>query len=220
MIWYLMLSHLLADYPLQPTWMVNQKNRSRVLLTHAVMHFGVQILVVGTASLFIWPYLLLLSAVHLTIDWTKNKLSELWPKWVIFPYIVDQLLHYASIALIATWIERLRGRIELPIPRSWMIYAIAFLLVTYVWFISERILAYADVNYRKEVTEQQWSRMFARAIFLSGFLFFWRWVSGESLLSTLAFSLPYLNGKNGARALLTDLGVALAGMVFLLSAGA
>jgi hypothetical protein len=168
----------------------------------------------------IWPYLLLLSTVHLTIDWSKNRLSELRPKWVILPYIIDQILHYTSIALVALWIERLRGQVDLPFPMSWMKYAIVYLLVTYVWFISERILVYSNEDYRKELAEQFWSRMFARALFMSGFLFFWKWFSGIALLSTLVFPLPYMNGKNGLRALMTDVSVALAGMLFLLWVGA
>jgi hypothetical protein len=216
MFWYLIFAHLMADYPLQPTWMVLKKTNPSVLFLHTAIHFGAMLAVVGAVRQAIWPYLVVLAVIHFGIDLGKNWVNERRPGWVVLPYIVDQIFHYISIWFVSVWIVRQAGALPLPITTDWLIYANTYLFVTYVWFISERILAYTDSTYRKEVVEQLWTRMFARAAFLSGFLFFWRWFLPAAFRPTVAFPVPYFSGRYGTRALVTDLGVALVGMVFIL----
>ena len=215
MFWHFLFAHLLADYPFQSNWMVLQKRRFSVLLLHIAIHFGTLLAVVGAARQFIWPQLLALALIHLGVDLVKNYVNRVRPGWIIGPYFLDQLIHYLSIWLVAAWIESQTGNILVPITRTVFIFASAYLLVTYVWFISERILAHSDTAYRKEVVDQLWIRIVSRAAFLSGLLLFWRWFLPVSLSATAVFSVPYLQGKNGVRAFLTDVSVAVAGLVLI-----
>jgi hypothetical protein len=218
MFWYLLFAHLLADYPLQSNWMVMQKMRMSILLLHIAIHSGALLIVVGAAGKFVWPYLLVLVLAHLIIDLFKNQINKLKPGWVIGPYILDQIIHYLTIWLAARWIENNFGSLPLPFTRSLFIFACAYLLVTYVWFISERIVVYSDLSYRNEVIEQIWIRMVSRAAILSGLLFIWRGILPVSLSATTAISFPYLRSKNGLRALLTDLSVSIAGLILIVLA--
>lgn len=215
MFWYLLFAHLLADYPLQSNWMVLQKTRFPILLLHIAIQFGALLLVVGLAWRVIWPYLFVLVLFHLALDLVKNHLNKLRPEWVIGPYIVDQFIHYISIWLVAVWIESRTPGLPLPFSREVFVVASVYLLVTYVWFISERILVYANTSYRKEVVEQLWTRMVSRAAMLSGLLLVWRLFLPVSLSATTAVPIPYLRGKNGTRALITDIGVAAAGFILI-----
>jgi hypothetical protein len=216
MFWYLLFAHLLADYPLQPTWMVMQKTRLGVLMLHVGIHFGVMLSIVGAARQILWPYLLLITMIHFAIDLVKNWFTAVRPRWVIGPYIVDQIVHYVSLWAVTIWIGN-RIQIEnLPWSIEVLKYLTAYLFVTYVWFISERIFAHHDAVYRREVIAQSWSRMFARVGFLSGLLFFWRWFFPAALRSTITFPVPYVSGQFRIRAFITDLGVSLAGMIFIL----
>jgi len=215
MFWYLLLAHFIADYPLQTDWMVKNKQRWPVLGLHIAIHLGVMFLVVGVARQDLWPALLAIAAAHLLIDLGKNYANRLRPEWVIAPYAVDQLLHYLSIGWVALWIERYQGGLSLPITRSGVIYLLGYLLVTYVWFVSERILSYANTPYRQEVISHLWSRMVVRALVFSGFLLAWNPLSGQMPFAGLAFHLPYLSGKNSWRALLTDILVPLGISLFV-----
>jgi hypothetical protein len=210
-----LFAHLLADYPLQSNWMVLQKMRFSILLLHIAIHLGTLLLVVGTARNFIWPYLLFLVLIHLIVDVGKNIINKIRPDWITGPYVVDQIVHYLSIWLVATWIENQSGSLQVPFNRSVFIIASVYLLVTYVWFISERILAHSDLSYRKEVVEQIWIRMVSRAAILSGLFFFWRWMIPVALSTTTTLTFPYFRSKNGIRALFTDISVAAAGLVLI-----
>jgi hypothetical protein len=205
---------LLADYPLQSNWMARNKRRPHVLIAHVAIHFLVLLLLAGEARRLIWPYLLALALAHLCIDVGKNTVNRLRPGWVIAPYVVDQLIHYATIALTGAWITRALGTVAPPFSPELAILACAYLAATYVWFISERILAYADDSYRREVQAQVWPRMGMRAVMLTALL----WLGGLStvplILSGAVVSVPYLSGKHRQRALLTDLSVSLVIAIF------
>jgi len=216
MFWYLVLAHLIADYPLQPTWMVSNKTRWMVLALHALVHFAVVLIVVGSARLIIWPQLLVLALLHLVIDIGKNSLSKLRPKWVIIPYLVDQILHFTVMGFIGAWIDsQISERLFTPRP-FWLVLIIGYLLVTYVWYISERILTYANLAYREEVVNQVWPRMVTRATLLTVMLFLLGWLSPFSLSSALFVNLPYLSSKYRQRILFTDLVVSMGGLIFII----
>lgn len=219
MFYYLLLAHLLADYPLQPTWIVTNKNRRGVVLLHALIHFLISLFIVwffSSASVTtIWPYLLILAAVHLFIDLSKITLSRIRPDWVKVPYLLDQLMHILSIVFISLFIQTQYGFIAFPPNPGWVVLAIAYLFVTYVWYISERVMTYDDPIYRQAVIDDSWSRMIFRAGFLSAFLGIWLWTTKTLAASAGAILFPYQTKKFGRRALLIDLGVSLS-VFFLL----
>lgn len=219
MFYYLLLAHLLADYPLQPTWMVTQKNRRGVVILHASIHLLLGLIIIwlfSSASVkTIWPYLLFLAVVHLLIDLSKIKLSRIRPDWVKVPYLLDQLMHILSIIFISLFIQTRYGFIAFPANPGWVVLAIAFLFVTYVWYISERVMTYDDPMYRQAVIDDSWSRMLFRAGFLSGFLGIWIWTTKNLAASAGAILFPYQAKKFGRRAFFTDISVSLS-VFFLL----
>lgn len=95
------LAHLLGDFVFQTNKMVDDvdrnKLRSKYLYLHAVIHFGLLLVVTG----FERQYLLasfLLSLTHLVIDmvtkvWIKNKING------VYNLFLDQALHCTMISL-------------------------------------------------------------------------------------------------------------------------
>ena len=140
-----------------------------MLLLHTGIHLGTMLVILNPAAGAIWP-LLLLAAIHLGIDTLKNFISARRRNWVNFLYLADQGLHLLSIAGMAFYIEQ-SGAVLITLfdPRL-AILATGLLLTTYVWFISERILARQDAAYVEEVISQRWSRMAARALLWVGLM--------------------------------------------------
>src|SRR5262249_72686 len=146
----------------------------------------------------LWPFLLALAVAHFAIDAFKNFLARRRPQWVNGPYLFDQLLHLLSIWAIAAWATA-KLPVGWPGPRSWQIYLIAFLLAPYVWYISERVLYHANPEYERELFEQRWTRMTARAILLA--LLIWLAPVRGGATATIVAPLPYFSGVYGRRAL-------------------
>lgn len=220
MFWAILLAHFLADFPLQPNWMVRAKQKPWVLGLHIATHLVVMALISATIFSQIWPYLLLVAFIHLGIDIVKNEVWRRRPDLLVGPYIIDQIFHYLSIALVAFLIQLNLGDLTIPIARPVLVLATGYLVVTYVWFISERIFAYANRAYRQTVVDQLWPRMAGRAIWLSIFLWIFSTVIGPlTILTTFQLpllamagvmpSLPYISGKYASRALVIDISVAL-----------
>ncbi len=221
MFWSLLLSHFLADYPLQTNWMVKNKKHWWALTLHVVVHFLTMvsmILITHTDQfLFVLPYLLLLTVIHFVIDTIKNLESKYIPQWVIIPHLLDQLYHILSILLIANWIAQAGGS-EIFTRMSLLIYLLAYLLVTHVAFITERVLVYKNKAYQQVVNQQMWPRMLRRAALLTGLLLIWN-LSAQFIFASLIAGLD-LSEKYNQRALLTDICIVLAimGLVLLVSA--
>lgn len=214
MVWYLLLAHFLADYLLQPDWMVKAKTSLRVLALHIATHFLVMFAIVGSARGVLFPYILALALIHFEIDLVKNIVYRYRPGWVIIPYLVDQAVHYLSIVAVTIWIQNQAGDLSLPADPQGLIYMLGLVLVTYVWFISERIFAYRDEKYRRELVDQIWSRMFVRAGIVSILLMGWN-LGAQVLAFSITVSLPYVKGRYGRRALLTDIVVSIVVVVLI-----
>jgi hypothetical protein len=215
MFWILLLAHFIADYPFQPDWMVRRKKRIDGLALHVIVHLVVMLVIVGTARAQIWPYLSGLAFIHFWIDVGKNTVYRLRPKWIVLPYLIDQLCHYLSIGLVAWWIGQQVGTVLLPLTESASILGIGYLFATYVWFITERVLAHADAAYRSVLIRQLWPRMLTRGIILSGLLFLAQSFPVLLFAAPSAGSLPYFSGEYRLRALFTDLSVVVAVLIFI-----
>lgn len=204
----LLLAHFLADYPLQTDWIVRNKQRIEVLLLHIGIHLVTMLALFLPLLRQLWPFLLALAGIHLVIDIWKNWVNRRWPQWVVWPYIVDQIFHWISIGLTSLWISRALPGLEPPFGPQLAVVLLGYLAVTYVWFISERILAHATPDYRREVNSQLWHRMAARAGWLSVFLLVFGAIA-NGIGAALLIPLPYTEGKFRYRALYTDIVVAL-----------
>lgn len=190
------------------------KNRSAVLFLHVSIHFLVSLIIVLIYVPRAWPIVILLGGIHFLIDTGKNYVNETKPGWVIGPYIFDQFLHILSIIFVASLITRLTNVPPFAIQPLWLIVLIVYLVVTYVWYISERIIAFHNQAYFQQVVNKEWSRMLARAIFLTVPLMVWPYISNSIGISALVF--PYKKQNFGIRALLTDILIAGCGAIFIL----
>jgi hypothetical protein len=214
--WFLLFAHFLADYPLQTTWMVMNKNRPGVLLLHVTIHFVVGLIFVLLYAPKVWPFLILLSAIHFLIDTGKKYVNQIRPNWVIAPYFIDQLVHLILLILIAILMANYSNVPPFVLEPVWLITLIAYLVVTYVWYISERIIAFHNAAYFNQVVDEEWSRMLARAIFLTISLIAWSGFSNPSVLALGVINFPYRGSNFGIRALFTDLIIAGGGALFVL----
>lgn len=221
MFWTLALAHLIGDYPLQTDRLVLAKRHWRGLALHVAIHLTVMLLLTGRDSLVVWPQLLVLAALHFAIDSLKNFESTRWPRFVVLPYLLDQLLHIISIVLVASWIET---RFGIQRHHEWLIYAAAYLSATHVWFITERIVAHREAPYQAAVDAYRWSRIAARGLALTVYLLIGHMLRIPELLASTAFLValippPYRYPPYHRRMLAQDLvgPFLLALLVFLLA---
>ncbi|MFW6068906.1 MAG: DUF3307 domain-containing protein [Chloroflexota bacterium] len=207
MFWTLSLAHLIGDYPLQTDSLVRAKRHWWGLTLHVAIHLALMLLLAGRDSLIVWPQLLALAAAHFAIDALKNYEARRWPHLVVTSYTIDQILHFLSIILVALWIEADYG---IHRDQNWLIYAAAYLSATHVWFITERVVAYRQPRYQLEVETHRWSRIFARGLTLSVYLFLGHLLlAPEVLMVSFAFALrlppPYRCTQFRRRMLVQDL---------------
>ena len=207
MFWQLLFAHLLADFPLQPQWLVAAKDRIWALGFHATIHFLTALLMVGSARSKLLLPVAVLGLVHFAIDLAKYRLGAFRPSWVKLPYLIDQLVHFLSIALISRWMVGILGTENVVAPHVWLIYGIGYLAVTHVWFVTEKMLTEPQSSYRKEVEAELWPRMVTRGLMLTIFLMLGSDLSGIGL--TAMIWLPYSNRSHRVRSVLTDLAVTI-----------
>jgi hypothetical protein len=207
MFWRILLAHVLADYPLQPDFVVFNKRKAWGLGLHIGTHYVTMLVLVGPARSQIWPHLLLLAGVHLLLDVTKSSITPARASSAIPYYLLDQFLHVISIFAVSSWIDRGLDASLIPAPSDWPLLATGYIVATYVWFITERTAFSNDKQYLDELEEQFWPRMVGRAVMLTAMLL----VSpGWSVLGVgMAFRLPYTAGHYRRRALTVDIIVAV-----------
>lgn len=87
-------AHILADFPLQPNWMVERKRNPLMLLLHLVIVVTVAAVALGSAP---WLLLGILAGTHLVMDAVKTYVlkDKLWT------FALDQALHLAVVAGLA-----------------------------------------------------------------------------------------------------------------------
>jgi hypothetical protein len=205
MVWQLLLAHFLADYPLQPRWLLAAKQRLWGLLLHVTIHFLTALLLVGDVRWKLLPPLVSLALVHFVIDLTKYRLAVTRPAWVRLPYFIDQALHLLTILGAARWIAAALAPAGAPAAEPWMIYLLGYLLATHVWFVTERMLTWHDKAYQQILETSLFPRMLSRALMLSALF-----LLGVGPQVAAVAWLPYRRESRGTRALLTDLAVAAA----------
>ena len=73
MFYLFLLAHLVADFVLQPYWLVVRKRRWDGLLLHGGIVLACMLLLplADAAALALWPVMLAITAVHIVADWLK-----------------------------------------------------------------------------------------------------------------------------------------------------
>lgn len=160
---YLILSHLVADFILQPGKLINWKAKSAYgVLFHVVVFFL-------TALLFLFPYLIYwqtwaviagISVVHFLSDFTKVKIEKKKESFPL-PFITDQLIHLLSLVAGGYILELqnftvIGSRFFEAIYSNWLIwFLIAFVIyVTYVLNVIFMQKAYLT-SYNLKAREQK-----------------------------------------------------------------
>jgi len=95
----LVTAHLLADFVLQPDWMVERKREWPILLLHVVFVGGLAAALLGGLPLRL---LALVTVTHGIMDAIKVRMSP--PRWTeIGAFSIDQAVHVAVLVLAAAW---------------------------------------------------------------------------------------------------------------------
>lgn len=207
----LLLAHLVADYPLQPNWLIRAKRTLGGLALHVAIHLVVISILVGPVLPQVWRVVAAIGVFHFALDASKNVLRTWRPQWNVSSYLADQALHVTSLWLAAAWISRYLPNVAPPLKPDLAILLNGYLFATHIWFISERIFAHRNEIYQEEINRFALVRMAARGLLLTVFLLAGRPISGAgSPALALGLALPYVNGANRRRAALTDVLVAFA----------
>ncbi|MEK7528536.1 MAG: DUF3307 domain-containing protein [Patescibacteria group bacterium] len=98
-VFYLLFSHIVADFLLQPSRLVRYKEKNlRGVFLHVLVHFAV-------ALVFLLPYLhdaqtigaiVIVCLLHGVIDIGKIRLQKK-TKLFLYPFLLDQTLHFLAI---------------------------------------------------------------------------------------------------------------------------
>lgn len=212
MFWTLLLAHLLGDFVFQTDWMVKKRDTFWVLTLHAMIHFVTMFIVVGWVRFAIWPYLLLIAAWHFIQDRIKNYFTHKRPTSIGMSFIIDQGVHIFVIWAVIGLYQEVTGSIAATDKPRWVMIAITYVFITFVWFIIERIFNFSNSEYVQHINKTKFPRMLARAGLVSAYLLVWGWTAAG-----LSFwvSNPYPRSRFRRRAVLTDGSVSLVAMGFL-----
>ncbi len=211
MFWNLILAHLLGDYPLQPMWLVRSKSHFWGLVLHGTIHLLTLLLMVGAFRSEIWPQLLALAIFHFFVDVVKYRLTDSRPEWTVSSYFIDQTVHILSIIVVTAWINTIVPEAGAAFNTALLIYVSGYIIVTHVWFVTEKTISHAETDYNDEVQLTLWPRMISRATFLTVLLA----VGAFGIGIAAAVQLPYSKDTHWRRALITDLVVVVVGVVFI-----
>ena len=196
MFWTLLLAHLIADYPLQSSWMVRAKRTLGGLTLHVAIHIVVMLILVGPALPQVWLPLAAIALVHFALDAGKIVVIRWRPHWVVSSYLADQALHMITLWLASAWIAQHTPAATPLLKPNLAILLSGYLLATHIWFISERIFTHRDATYQQELNRFALVRMVTRGLLLTLFLLAGRPAStstGSALALSLA--LPYVTGN-------------------------
>ncbi len=101
MFYLFLLAHLVADFVLQPYWLVVRKQHWYGLLLHGGIVLLCMLLLplLDPATLALWPLMLGITAVHIAADWWKVHYGRMVPGPSIVGFLLDQVIHVGTIAL-------------------------------------------------------------------------------------------------------------------------
>ena len=137
----LVLAHLIADFILQPSsWVVDKecfKVRSLKLYLHLLIHGALVLVLLWDFSY--WPLALSIAITHGLIDTLKLYGQKTSSKGIWF--FIDQTLHLASILFLASvFIEAIPEIRSFPIEESFWVYLTAIIFITFVSGICIQVL--------------------------------------------------------------------------------
>ncbi len=150
---YLILSHLLGDFLLQPTKLVLWKMKSiKGLFTHASIHFLIGILIllpfIINGHFWLIGVIFLISFVHFWIDLSKINYDLKHDKKVA-PFLIDQLLHFLTILVVYFFIKDFK--LVLPNTKFHQIYTDINIIIFFAFLIL--ISVFIEILYFQKTRE-------------------------------------------------------------------
>ena len=117
MFYLFLLAHLVADFVLQPYWLVVRKRRWDGLLIHGGIVLACMLLLplADASALALWPAMLLITAVHIAADRWKVRYGDRIPGPPIGSFLLDQAIHITALCLTLGLV--------LPSRQVWMLAA-------------------------------------------------------------------------------------------------
>lgn len=131
---FLLLAHLIADFPLQTNRIFRLKLAgNRGILLHVLIHLVVTALLMRQPWQH-WLLLGMLGVAHFATDWLKLRLQD--PKGPqLVGFVFDQLAHVAVLGLLAAW--RPEATAVLPtyllLPAIYLAAIPAVMTMLWVW---------------------------------------------------------------------------------------
>lgn len=102
MIYLFLLAHLVADFALQPYWLVVRKRHWDGLAIHGAIVFTCMFALglFDRAVLALWPAMIGITVVHVFADWWKVHRADRMLKPAIIPFLLDQVIHVATLVSV------------------------------------------------------------------------------------------------------------------------
>ena len=99
MLYLFLFAHLVADFVLQPFWLVLRKRRWDGLLIHGAIVLVCMLMLplLDRAALALWPLMVVVTAVHVAADWWKVRFGDRIPGPPIGPFMLDQVIHVVTL---------------------------------------------------------------------------------------------------------------------------
>lgn len=99
----LLIAHILADFPLQPSSWVEDKKRTKgctwSMLYHVAVVFALSFCALGKQCYRLWWVACIVATTHLIIDIAKVRFTKNGPR----SFILDQVLHVGVLVVIVRW---------------------------------------------------------------------------------------------------------------------
>ena len=117
MFYLFLFAHLVADFVLQPFWLVQRKRTWGGLFMHGgiVLACMLALPLFDRATLGLWPAMLTITAIHIAADRLKVRHGHRIPGPPIGPFLLDQLVHLTTLTVALG--------LALPASAAWSLHA-------------------------------------------------------------------------------------------------
>jgi hypothetical protein len=152
-VFYLfLLAHLVADFMLQPYWLVARKRYWHGLAIHCsiVLACMLALPLLDPSVLGLWPAMLAITAVHFMADWWKVNKGHRIPGPPIGPFLLDQVIHLTTLAAVLSLLvpqERLWSLAGSPAAGT-AVYAGAYIVALLAAPIA--VMVWLDPSFEKQ----------------------------------------------------------------------